>query len=147
MILIAEDDTDVAVFLKLLIESHEIGECHITPSCADALVLINHYEYRLILLDIRLRGYLSGNDFLREIATKQANIPIIVVTGDPGKFDWSLYPQVRQVIAKPIINQAAFLAVVREQMRLNGHAKGAEHASDDKPFLPWWKRLWARVKP
>lgn len=141
MILIVEDNADIAEMFKIAIEREDIAQCFIVTSAVAALAWIAHKSWRLILLDIGLRGHLDGNDVLREMARCGYNHPVIVMTGDSMTFDRSLYPGIRLILRKPV-SPKELVTLIREHMTLNGENHGAGGLKREG----WFKRVWQAIR-
>jgi two-component system response regulator AtoC len=78
-ILVADDDTDIRQLLRTFLEDEhfEVSEA---PDGEKALEGIRSGSYDLVLLDMRLPG-MTGLDVLKELRSKQGDVPVILMTG------------------------------------------------------------------
>lgn len=77
-ILIVEDETLVAYDIKLTLLRAGYSVCGVADSVAEALEIINHQMPDVVLVDIFLKGKLTGIDLGRKLAEK--NIPFIYLS-------------------------------------------------------------------
>ncbi len=79
-LLICEDDSDQANYLKLLLESADFI-VDVAINAADARKLLENHEYHALLLDLILPDQ-DGISFIRELRTNQntMNLPVIVLS-------------------------------------------------------------------
>jgi len=79
-ILVLDDETKIQGILKgrLEMDGHEV----FTAESGEAgLALINEHHPRLLLLDLSLKGKLSGRDVLAEVKKTRPQVHVVVVTG------------------------------------------------------------------
>ena len=79
-ILIVEDETLIAYDIKLMLLKAGYSVCGVAESVADALEIVNHQAPDVVLLDIFLKGKLTGIDLGRKLAEK--NIPFIYLSAN-----------------------------------------------------------------
>jgi PAS domain S-box-containing protein len=74
-----EDDDDVALLIRKSLErvAHHVTRCR---SGADALIVLGHTSFDLVLLDQRLPD-MSGLDLLQTLAHEGITAPVLMVTG------------------------------------------------------------------
>lgn len=77
-ILIVEDDFSFALELEMALTQDEQYKVHLAPSSDEALKLVEEKKVDAILLDLYLKGSLSGMDLGKIF--KEKNIPVIVIT-------------------------------------------------------------------
>jgi DNA-binding response OmpR family regulator len=79
-ILIVEDDVALAAVAKKWLESsrHSIEQADNGP---DALALLKHYEFDVVILDIGLPG-INGIQVLKEFRSYGGKVPILVLTAN-----------------------------------------------------------------
>ena len=79
-ILVLDDETKIQGILKgrLEMDSHEV----FTAESGEAgLAIITEHQPHLLLLDLSLKGKLSGRDVLAEVKKTSPQIHVVVVTG------------------------------------------------------------------
>jgi two-component system cell cycle sensor histidine kinase/response regulator CckA len=76
---IVEDDDDVAFLMRKSLEraGHEATVCH---QGADALIVLGHSQFDLVLLDQQLPDIL-GIDLLHRLTREGINVPVLMITG------------------------------------------------------------------
>ena len=84
-ILVAEDDANILTGLKDTLESEGY---RVTPAVdgQEALDLLQHHTYDLIILDIMMPGK-SGYDVCREIRSQNEDLPVIMLTAKSEEID------------------------------------------------------------
>ncbi|WEK37843.1 MAG: sigma 54-interacting response regulator [Candidatus Pseudobacter hemicellulosilyticus] len=82
-ILIVEDEFIVANNLQLILEDAGYSIHGIAASVGEAREYLRHQKPDLVILDIRLRGKLSGIDIAREL--RAANIPFIYLSANANQ--------------------------------------------------------------
>jgi DNA-binding response OmpR family regulator len=78
-ILVVEDDTTLASFLKKGLEAEHYA-VDIAPDGEEARCAVGESDYDLIMLDLNLPK-LDGLDVLRALRRKQPSLPVLVATG------------------------------------------------------------------
>ncbi|MDP3723020.1 MAG: response regulator [Candidatus Omnitrophota bacterium] len=79
-ILVLDDETKIQGILKgrLEMDGHEV----FTAESGEAgLAIINEHQPNLLLLDLSLKGKLSGRDVLAEVKKTSPQVHVVVVTG------------------------------------------------------------------
>ncbi|OGW91690.1 MAG: hypothetical protein A3D28_05055 [Omnitrophica bacterium RIFCSPHIGHO2_02_FULL_63_14] len=79
-LLIVEDEPKIRALLSSYFEGHG-HEVLTTESGEEALTLLQQHKPALILLDLSLKGKLTGRDVLRETMQRVPESKIVVVTG------------------------------------------------------------------
>ena len=83
-ILIVEDEIVVASEIKLRLEEMGYGVIGIVNNGRDAILKADLYDPDIILMDITLKGRMTGLEATREIA-KVSDIPVIFITAHTDK--------------------------------------------------------------
>jgi len=86
-VLIVEDDPDLALFMKLTLESHGMAAC-VSPDAESAFQLLPEKIPRAVILDLCLPG-MDGFEFLAKIKAekKTKDIPVIIYSTKKGAGD------------------------------------------------------------
>ena len=79
-LLIVEDEAKIRALLSSYFEGHG-HEVLTTESGEEALTLIQQHQPALILLDLSLKGKLTGKDVLREAPQRMPQAEVVIVTG------------------------------------------------------------------
>jgi PAS domain S-box-containing protein len=76
---IVEDDDDFAYLMRKSLEraGHQVTVCH---TGADALIVLSHTQFHLVLLDQRLPD-MAGLDLLQTLGREGITTPVLMVTG------------------------------------------------------------------
>jgi PAS domain S-box-containing protein len=75
---LVEDDDDIALLMRKSLEraGHQVTTCR---SAADALIVLGHSQFHLVLLDQRLPD-MSGLDLLQTLVREGISTPVLMVT-------------------------------------------------------------------
>lgn len=124
-ILIVEDDADLASYLKALLE----GDQHFASAVhdgADALDLLRHYHFDLVILDWILPG-LHGIDVCKQLRLRGDNLPILMLSskGEVAHKATALFCGADDYQVKPI-HPRELLARVRALMRRTPQMQSAQ---------------------
>ena len=100
-VLIVEDDPDIAVGLKDLLE-HDGYSASVTGTCADAMAHLNAGQFKAVLLDLGLPDG-DGTDVLRAVQQTANPLPVIIITAhiDPERTIGSLERGAFAYLTKP----------------------------------------------
>ncbi len=101
-ILIVEDEIIVASEIKLRLEEMGYGVIGIVNNGRDAIIKAELYEPDVILMDITLKGKMTGLEATREI-TKTSDIPVIFITAHTDKttLDYAREASTHGIFTKP----------------------------------------------
>ncbi len=102
-ILIVEDDRIAVEYLKEILEDEGYNITGTTPSAEDAILLANELKPDLILMDIILRGTLTGCEAAVEIKQKHKSCKIIFLTAYAKKemIDFAMRSNADGYLLKP----------------------------------------------
>lgn len=78
-VLVVEDDKPVASFLRKGLEAENYA-VDVAGDGREALLMVNTYEYDLVMLDLGLPES-DGIEVLKQVRVKRANLPVLVLTG------------------------------------------------------------------
>jgi DNA-binding response OmpR family regulator len=79
-IMIVEDDLISAAYLKKLCIENGFEVCAMADNAKEALVLVKEYQPHLILMDIMIKGAISGCELSMQIRTFDKEVEIIFLT-------------------------------------------------------------------
>lgn len=115
-VLIVDDDRAVLTMLYKVIKSNGI-DAHTAVSGEEALELLDHEVYDLILLDVNLHG-MDGFEVVQAVRRRGLKTPIIIVSGRKEDYDtlYGLDIGADDYITKPF-NPIEVLARVKSQLR------------------------------
>ncbi|MGB0466896.1 MAG: CHASE domain-containing protein [Pontibacterium sp.] len=109
-VLICEDNEDIGMLLKMMLEKEQI-KADLAPSAEEALTMLDQHEYQLLTLDLKLSGR-DGISLLHELraSDKHAQLPVVVVSGS-DRSDTVNALQIADWICKPIDEKRLLKAV------------------------------------
>ncbi len=84
-VLIVDDDTAVQTMLYKVIRSNGL-ESETASSGEEALELVKHKDYALILLDVNMHG-MDGFEVVQQLRSRGIKTPIIIVSGRQEDYD------------------------------------------------------------
>ena len=106
-ILVVDDDSDVGLSVKIILEAYGF-EVDLFTNPEVASETFNSHHYDLVILDIRMSG-LSGFDLYKRLKSKDHNIKALFLTavrefGEYDEFKDLVFPKMgeRHFIQKPI---------------------------------------------
>lgn len=79
-ILIVEDDSIMGMEMQELIESLDYSVLDVVTNGEKVVSSVDYYKPDLILMDVRLKGKITGIDAAQEVR-KNNNVPILFITG------------------------------------------------------------------
>lgn len=77
-VLVVEDNPDIVIGLQDLLQ-HDGYDVAVAGTCAAAIALVTQQRFNAILLDLTLPDG-DGLDVLREVQSRDASLPVIIVT-------------------------------------------------------------------
>ena len=80
-ILIVEDESLIAYNLKLILTKAGYLVCGLADSVKEAEQIIEKESPDLVILDIFLKGTLTGIDLAREIRRRHLGLPVVLTSG------------------------------------------------------------------
>ena len=87
-VLIVDDDISICKLLEKVMHSNEL-DTEVAGSGKEALELLKHHTYDVILMDIML-GDMEGFDVIKELRASGIQTPVMIVSGRNEDYD-SLY--------------------------------------------------------
>ncbi|MFR1051661.1 MAG: response regulator transcription factor [Oscillospiraceae bacterium] len=133
-VLIVDDDRAVLTMLYKVIKSNGI-DAHTAASGEEALELLDHEVYDLILLDVNLHG-MDGFEVVQAVRRRGLKTPIIIVSGRKEDYDtlYGLDIGADDYITKPF-NPITLGAKVKALIRRSrNHLPGADTVLAAGPF-------------
>ena len=133
-VLIVDDDRAVLTMLYKVIKSNGI-DAHTAVSGEEALELLDHEVYDLILLDVNLHG-MDGFEVVQAVRRRGLKTPIIIVSGRKEDYDtlYGLDIGADDYITKPF-NPITLGAKVKALIRRSrNHLPGADTVLAAGPF-------------
>ena len=133
-VLIVDDDAAVQTMLYKVIRSNGL-ESETASSGEEALELVKHRDYALILLDVNMHG-MDGFEVVQRLRSRGIKTPIIIVSGRQEDYDtlYGLDIGADDYVTKPfnpIVLGAKVKALIR---RSKGVLSGADAVISAGPF-------------
>lgn len=123
-ILVIDDELDMLMLLKMLIEDNTSYEVVTTNSPTEAIRILKENHYDLIITDLKMPG-MDGIELFDEFKEIKPDVPVIIITayGSPETADEAMKKGVADFITKPFrkdsilftINRVLELAQVRKE--------------------------------
>ena len=134
LVLIVDDDESVQAVLYKVILSNDI-DAKVASSGEEALEMISHHHFDLVLLDINMRG-IDGFEVVRTLREQGTKTPIIIVSGRQEDYDtlYGLDIGADDYVTKPfnpVILGAKVKALIR---RSKGSISGKDPVITAGPF-------------
>ncbi len=127
MILVVDDDQQVREMLARILATHE-HECTTVESVDDARSVLDDPACELVLCDMMMPGE-SGFDLLRELATEESEIPVVMVSGvhDVGLATLALELGAYGYVTKPFEPNQVLIAVANALRRAELEIENASY--------------------
>ena len=124
-VLIVDDDISICKLLEKVMHSNEL-DTEVAGSGKEALELLKHHTYDVILMDIML-GDMEGFDVIKELRANGIQTPVMIVSGRNEDYDslYGLSIGADDYITKPF-NILEVKARIKAIMRRTGNAKPKE---------------------
>ena len=84
-VLIVDDDISICKLLEKVMHSNEL-DTEVAESGKEALELLKHHTYDVILMDIML-GDMEGFDVIKELRASGIQTPVMIVSGRNEDYD------------------------------------------------------------
>ncbi|WP_402845404.1 response regulator [Microbacterium sp. GXS0129] len=127
-VLVVDDDPDVALLVKVLLERRAGAEVEVATSGESALARVGAFRPDLVVTDIEMPG-LSGLELLAELRRRMPGVPVVVMTAHVSvEYAVSaLRAQADEFLTKPLDNARLVEVVQRlaeEGRARRGHRRG-----------------------
>jgi len=101
-ILVIDDEPDMLVLLKMIIEDNTGYDVETTNNPAEGLKMLKEEAYDLVISDLKMPG-MDGLEVFDELRKMKPDIPVIIITayGSPEAADEALKKGVSDFITKP----------------------------------------------
>lgn len=134
IVLIVDDDTAVQTMLYKVIRSNGL-QAELASSGEQALSMVKHHQYALILLDVNMDG-IDGFEVIQKIRAMGLDTPIIIVSGRKEDYDtlYGLDIGADDYVTKPfnpVVLGAKVKALIR---RSKGNRTSSESVITAGPF-------------
>ena len=101
-ILVIDDELDMLMLLRMVIEDNTSYEVETTNNPAEGLKMLTEEAYDLVISDLKMPG-MDGLELFDELRKMRPDIPVIIITayGSPEAADEALKKGVADFITKP----------------------------------------------
>lgn len=123
-ILVIDDEPDMLMLLRMIIEDNTSYEVETTNNPAEGLKMLTEEAYDLVISDLKMPG-MDGLEVFDELRKMRPDIPVIIITayGSPEAADEALKKGVADFITKPFrkdtilftMNRVLELAILKRE--------------------------------
>ena len=123
-ILVIDDEPDMLMLLRMIIEDNTNYEVETTNNPAEGLKMLTEEAYDLVISDLKMPG-MDGLELFDELRKMSPDIPVIIITayGSPEAADEALKKGVADFITKPFrkdtilftMNRVLELAIMKRE--------------------------------
>jgi len=123
-ILVIDDEPDMLMLLRMIIEDNTNYEVETTNNPAEGLKMLTEEAYDLVISDLKMPG-MDGLELFDELRKMSPDIPVIIITayGSPEAADEALKKGVADFITKPFrkdtilftMNRVLELAILKRE--------------------------------
>ena len=119
-VLIVEDDAELRLLTKMVLEESELDiiECE-SAEAALATMLLRGRDVAMIFADIHLSGAMDGIDLAREVKMRWPHLVVVLTSGDAGEHLEQLPPGV-EYMPKPWQLSDVLMAAQRARSSAGG---------------------------
>jgi len=124
-ILVIDDEPDMLMLLRMIIEDNTNYEVETTNNPAEGLKMLTEEAYDLVISDLKMPG-MDGLELFDELRKMSPDIPVIIITayGSPEAADEALKKGVADFITKPFrkdtilftMNRVLELAILKREI-------------------------------
>ena len=113
-ILVVDDELDMLMLLRMIIEDNTDFEVETTNNPSEGLKLLNDNEYDLVISDLKMPG-MDGMELFDELREIRPDIPVITITayGSLGTADEAMNKGVSDFITKPFRKDGILFTINR----------------------------------
>jgi DNA-binding NtrC family response regulator len=113
-ILVVDDELDMLMLLKMMIEDNTDYAVETTNNPSEALKLLTDKEYDLVISDLKMPG-MDGMELLDALRGIKPDIPVIIITayGSLGTADEAMKKGVADFISKPFRKDSILFTIKR----------------------------------
>ncbi len=113
-ILVVDDELDMLMLLRMIIEDNTDFEVETTNNPSEGLKLLTDNEYNLVISDLKMPG-MDGMELFDELRKIKPDIPVIIITayGSLGTADEAMNKGVSDFITKPFRKDGILFTINR----------------------------------
>lgn len=111
-ILIIDDELDMLMLLKMILEDNTSFDVKTTNSPTDGLKMIGDGSFDLVITDLKMPG-IDGMELFKEIKENQPDLPVIIITafGSQEAADEAIQEGIADFITKPFKKQRILISI------------------------------------
>jgi DNA-binding NtrC family response regulator len=113
-ILVVDDELDMLMLLRMIIEDNTDYEVETTNNPSEGLKLLSDNDYDLVISDLKMPG-MDGIELFGEMREIKSDIPVIIITayGSLGTADEAIKKGVSDFITKPFRKDSILFTINR----------------------------------
>jgi len=113
-ILVVDDELDMLMLLRMIIEDNTDYEVETTNNPSEALKLFSEKDYDLVISDLKMPG-MDGVELFTELIEMKPGIPVIIITayGSLETADEAMKKGVSDFITKPFRKDSILFTIKR----------------------------------
>ncbi|MFH1349334.1 MAG: response regulator [Pseudomonadota bacterium] len=113
-ILVIDDEVDMLMLLRMIIEDNTDHEVETTNSPSEGIKLLKEREFHLVITDLKMPG-MDGIELFDEFQELKPEVPVIIITayGSPEAANSALQKGVADFIAKPFRKDSILFTIKR----------------------------------
>ena len=113
-ILVIDDEPDMLMLLRMIVEENTDYEVGTTNNPSEALKMFTEENYDLVITDLKMPG-MDGLEVFDELVALRPDIPVIIITayGSPEAADEALKKGVSDFVTKPFRKDTIIFTVNR----------------------------------
>jgi len=111
-ILIIDDELDMLMLLKMILEDNTPFSVETTNSPGEGLKIIRDGSFDLVITDLKMPG-IDGMELFNEIRENQPGLPVIIITayGSQEAADEAIQEGIADFITKPFKKQRILISI------------------------------------
>jgi len=113
-ILVVDDELDMLMLLRMIIEDNTDYEVETTNNPSEALKMFSERDYNLVISDLKMPG-MDGVELFSELIEMKPGIPVIIITayGSLETADEAMKKGVSDFITKPFRKDSILFTIKR----------------------------------
>ena len=113
-ILIIDDEVDMLMLLRMIIEDNTDYEVETTNSPTEGIKLLRDEQFDLVVTDLKMPG-MDGMELFDEFKELKPDVPVIIITayGSVGTAEEALKKGVAEFITKPFRKDSILFTIKR----------------------------------
>ena len=114
MILVIDDEIDMLMLLRMIIEDNTAYEVETTNSPTEGIKMLRERDFDLVITDLKMPG-MDGIELFDEFRDFKPEVPVIIISayGSPETADEALKKGVADFITKPFRKDSILFTIKR----------------------------------